>query len=68
MVRDLKLKIQEVEQTSNKINLKPRHIIIKFLKTKNKEMMTTRRLSNKADFRAKKISGNRQGHYISITE
>lgn len=45
--------------TSNKINLKPRYIIIKLLKTKSKEMITTRRLSNKADFRAKKISGNR---------
>lgn len=68
MVRDSKLQIQEVEQTSNKINLKPRYIIIKLLKTKSKVMMTTRRLSNKADFRPKKISGNRQGHYISITE
>ena len=40
MVEDVNLYIQEAEQTSNRINCKkslPRHIIIKFVKTKDKE-------------------------------
>ena len=37
LVRYINLQIQEVEQTSNKINLKPKHIKIKLFKTKDKD-------------------------------
>ena len=40
LVEDVNLYIQEAEQTSNRLNPKksmPRHIIIKFAKTKDKE-------------------------------